>query len=117
MRRWLAVLPDDVVRVRPVLSVGFAGALLAVGELEGRRGPPAGRRAVAGRGGYRSGIPPAEAGDAPAEMVVVDDEQFRRLPVMIELYRAALALARGDVLGAVTHAQRALRSFRLRTNT
>ncbi len=33
----------------------------------------------------------------PAEMVVVDDEEFRRLPAMIELYRAALALARGDV--------------------
>ena len=35
VRGWLEVLPDEVVRVRPVLSVGFAGALLAGGELEG----------------------------------------------------------------------------------
>src|SRR5271165_4797591 len=31
----LGVLPDDVVRVRPVLSVHFAGALLSGGEFEG----------------------------------------------------------------------------------
>ena len=35
VRGWLEVLPDEVVRVRPVLSVGFAGALLLTGELEG----------------------------------------------------------------------------------
>ena len=29
LRGWLEALPDDVVRVRPVLSVYFAGALLA----------------------------------------------------------------------------------------
>ena len=32
---WLKALPDELVRVRPVLSVGYAGALLASGELEG----------------------------------------------------------------------------------
>jgi hypothetical protein len=41
-------------------------------------------------------------------MVVVDDEEFRRLPAMIELYRAALALARGDGPGTVRHARRVL---------
>jgi LuxR family maltose regulon positive regulatory protein len=41
-------------------------------------------------------------------MVVVDDEEFRRLPAEIELYRAALALTRGDVPGTVRHARRAL---------
>ena len=41
-------------------------------------------------------------------MVVVDDEEFRRLPGIIEVYRAALALARGDVLDTVRHARRAL---------
>jgi LuxR family maltose regulon positive regulatory protein len=35
---WLELLPDEVVRVRPVLRVGFAGALLARGELEGVEG-------------------------------------------------------------------------------
>jgi len=41
-------------------------------------------------------------------MVVVDDEEFRRLPATIEVYRAALALALGDVPGTVRHARRAL---------
>ena len=35
VRRWLEELPDDVVRVRPVLSVTFAGALLMTDEIEG----------------------------------------------------------------------------------
>ena len=38
VRGWLEALPDEVVRVRPVLSVAVAGALLAVGELEGVEG-------------------------------------------------------------------------------
>jgi hypothetical protein len=47
IRGWLDAIPGDVVRVRPVLAVGFIGALMAVGSSR-RRGPAAGRRAVAG---------------------------------------------------------------------
>src|SRR5437764_11068721 len=32
---WLRALPDELVHVRPVLSVGYAGALLVSGEFEG----------------------------------------------------------------------------------
>ena len=107
MLGWLAALPDEVVRVRPVLTVGFAGALLAVGELDGVeaacRTPSGGWTRLTGRDRA------SEPRSPPAEMVVVDDAEFRRLPGMVELYRAALALAGGDVLGTVTHAQRALR--------
>ncbi len=104
VRGWLEVLPDEVVRVRPVLSVHFAGALLARGELEGVEG----RLRDAER--WLDGAAGAGAGSqAPAaEMVVVDDEEFRRLPAGIEVYRAAQALARGDVPGTVRHAGRAL---------
>jgi ATP/maltotriose-dependent transcriptional regulator MalT len=45
---------------------------------------------------------------APAEMVVVNEEEYRRLPGTIETYRAALALARGEPRDAVRHAKRAL---------
>ncbi len=38
---------------------------------------------------------------APAEMVVADEEEYRRLPAAIEVYRAALALARGEPPGTV----------------
>jgi LuxR family maltose regulon positive regulatory protein len=101
---WLELLPDEVVRVRPVLSVGFAGALLAGGEFEGVEARlREAERWLGGATGSRRGS------QAPAaEMVVVDDAEFRRLPAEIELYRAALAMARGDGPGTVRHARRAL---------
>src|SRR3984957_3587585 len=98
LRGWLKALPDAVIRVRPVLSVGYAGALLAVGEFE----------AVEGwlRDAERW-LDPTRAG-TPAPMVVVDEEEYRRLPAGIELYRAALAMARGDARGTIRHARRAI---------
>jgi LuxR family transcriptional regulator, maltose regulon positive regulatory protein len=100
---WLELLPDEVVRVRPVLSVGFAGTLLAGGEYEGVEARL--RDAERWLGGA-TGI--GEGSRAPAAMVVVDDAEFRRLPAEIELYRAAQALVRGDRPGTVRHARRAL---------
>ena len=100
---WLELLPDEVVRVRPVLSVGFAGALLAGGVFEGVEARL--RDAEQWLDGT-TGI--GQGSQAPAaEMVVVDDAEFRRLPAEIELYRAAQALARGDGPGTVRHARRA----------
>ena len=104
VRGWLEVIPDEVVRVRPVLSVGFAGALLSVGEFEGVEARLRdAERWLDTTTGIRQG-PQAP----PAEMVVVDDDEFRRLPAEIEVYRAALALVRGDGPGTVRHARRAL---------
>ena len=104
VRGWLELLPDEVVRVRPVLSVHFAGELLARGELEGVEA----RLRDAERWlDTTAGI--CQGPQAPsAEMVVVDDDEFRRLPAGIEVYRAALAMARGDVPGTVRHARRTL---------
>jgi LuxR family transcriptional regulator, maltose regulon positive regulatory protein len=103
LRGWLKALPDEVVRVRPVLSVGLAGALLAVGEFEGveERLRDAERCLGAATGTGAGSLGPA------AEMAV-DDEEFRRVPAGIELYRSALAMARGDVRGTVRHARRAI---------
>jgi LuxR family transcriptional regulator, maltose regulon positive regulatory protein len=103
-RRWLEALPGEVVRVRPVLSVHFAGALLITGELEGveDRLRDAERwldATTALHDGPRA---------RPAEMVVADEEEYRRLPAAIEVYRAALALGLGDPVGTVRHARRAL---------
>ena len=90
---WLKALPDELVRFRPVLSVAYAYALFGSGEL----------------GGVEPRLRDAERWlDTPAEMrarpespatgmVVVDEEEFRRLPGMIALLRAAQALARGDM--------------------
>ncbi len=101
---WLQALPDEVVRGRPVLMVGFVGALLLRG---------------GGVDGIAARLRDAEQWltDAKSEkagpsagltgMVVVDEAQFRGLPGRIELYRAALALATGDVPGTIWHARRA----------
>ena len=40
--------------------------------------------------------------------IVYDEEEFRRLPAQVEVYRAALALLAGDIGGTRTHAQGAL---------
>src|SRR5207245_11462284 len=94
----------EVVRVRPVLGVYFAGALLVSGELEGVEGRlrDAERWLEPMTGDRKEPQVPS------AEMVVTDEEEYRRLPGTIELYRAGLALARSDIPGAVRHAQRAL---------
>jgi LuxR family maltose regulon positive regulatory protein len=103
VRGWLEVLPDDVVQVRPVLSATFAGALLITGELEGVE-----RRLQDAARWLNTAADPGQGSPAPpGEMVVADEEEYRRLPAVIEVYRAALALARGDVPGTVRHARRA----------
>jgi LuxR family transcriptional regulator, maltose regulon positive regulatory protein len=104
VRAWLEMIPDELVRVRPVLSVGFAGALLTGGELEGVEGRLRdAERWLDPATGAREG-----SQSPPAEMVVADEEGFRSLPGTIEMYRAGQALARGDSLGTVRHARRAL---------
>lgn len=35
LRGWIEALPDDLIRVRPVISVAYAGVLLLSGEFEG----------------------------------------------------------------------------------
>ena len=97
---WLKALPDEVVRVRPMLSFAVAGALLTGGEPEEveARLRDAERWLATGEGS----LAPSD------EMVVADEEEYRRLPGAIELYRSAVALVRGDVPGTVRHARRTL---------
>ncbi len=91
IRGWLDRIPDDVVRFRPVLAIGFVGALMAGNEFAGVE-----ERL---RGAERW----LEPADQP-EMVVVDRPGLARLPGAIQMYRAALALLRGDVSATHRHA-------------
>ena len=95
MRRWLDALPEDVFRVRPVLSVGYVGALMANGELQDVEALLAGAERWLGT-------------TTSAEMVVADESEFRRLPSAIAMYRAAQAQILGDTEGTLAHAHRAL---------
>jgi LuxR family maltose regulon positive regulatory protein len=100
---WLRALPDAQLRHRPVLSVWYAHALLAGGELAGVEGrlQDAERWLDTPAAGH-------ERPAAPAGMVVVDEAEFRRLPGRIAVARAGQALARGDVAATVHHARRVL---------
>ena len=101
---WLKALPDEVVRVRPMLSFAVAGALVTGGEPEEVEV----RLRDAGRWLQEAAATGEGSLARPGEMVVADEEEYRRLPGAIELYRSALALVRGDVPGTVRHAQRTL---------
>jgi LuxR family transcriptional regulator, maltose regulon positive regulatory protein len=104
LRQWLEALPDELLRVRPVLSNAYAGSLLVRGEVDGveERLRDAERWLPA----------PNETLDGPADrsgsMVVVDEAAFRRLPGSIAVHRAGQALILGDAAGTVAHARRAL---------
>jgi LuxR family maltose regulon positive regulatory protein len=93
---WLKAIPDELVRLRPVLSYWYASISMSCGEL----------------GGVEPRLRDAERWlDTTADtaaMVVVDEAEFRRLPGMIAIIRAGLALARGDMPETVKNARRVL---------
>ncbi|MFL6167859.1 MAG: LuxR C-terminal-related transcriptional regulator [Ornithinibacter sp.] len=94
IRGWVQALPADVVQDRPVLAVGFIGALAASNEFDSldRRLTDV-ERLLAG---------------PPADLVVADTAALARVPGAVQTYRAALALVSGDLGGTVRHAELAL---------
>lgn len=107
---WLKALPDELVRFRPVLSVAYAFALFGSGELEAVEARL--RDAERWLDTVDLADPMADMRSQPkspaAGMVIVDKEEFRRLPGMIALLRAAHALTLGDMPETVKNARRVL---------
>jgi LuxR family transcriptional regulator, maltose regulon positive regulatory protein len=101
---WLKALPNELVHYRPVLSVDYAYALFGGGELEAVEA----RLLDAERWLDTTADMHARPESLAEGMVVVDEDEFRRLPGMIALLRAAQALARGDMPEAVKNARRVL---------
>jgi LuxR family maltose regulon positive regulatory protein len=101
---WVRALPDELVRARPVLSVGVAWAFLNDGELE------AGEAWLRDAERWLDTTPgmPERLQASLAEMVVADEDQFRSLPASIAKARAYIAQALGDSPGTVKYARRAL---------
>ncbi|MFD0578272.1 LuxR C-terminal-related transcriptional regulator [Dactylosporangium darangshiense] len=95
IRGWGDALPDAVVQRRPVLAAGLAGAMMAGGDFEG----------VEERLGDVERLLAAPGAEA---MVVADAEGLDRLPGAIAMYRAALALARGDLGATLGNARLAI---------
>jgi LuxR family maltose regulon positive regulatory protein len=91
---WIKDFPDDVVRDRPVLAIGFVGALMSSNEfadVEQRL------REVERQ------LPAIEA-----RIAAGDDGGVTRLPSAVELYRAGMALVTGDLGSTHRHAQQAI---------
>jgi LuxR family maltose regulon positive regulatory protein len=102
IRDWLAALPADLVRRRPLLALFAGWSRLSEGDFDGVEAWL--DAAEAGRDTPLSTIPTAgtlagAAGEREAEI--------RSLPAMAAVYRASVAQARGDVDGTVAHARRA----------
>ncbi len=98
---WVKALPDDLIRARPVVSVGYVWALLNGGELEASEA----RLRDAERW-----LKPADqqTENSPAKMVVVDEVEFRSLPASIASARAYRALALGDIPATKVYARQTL---------
>ncbi len=102
IRAWLDVIPDEVVRARPVLAIGLIGVLMAANEFDGidERLRDVERRLAAS-----DRTDPEVPGGA---LIVVDGKELSRLPGVIEMSRAGLAMVSGDLPGTLRHARLAM---------
>jgi LuxR family transcriptional regulator, maltose regulon positive regulatory protein len=101
---WVKALPDVLIRTRPVLSVGYAWALLDGGELEASEA-----RLQDAERWLAPAADLSERSELPsAAMTVVDEAQFRSLPATIATARAYRSLALADIPGTVKYARQAL---------
>lgn len=106
---WVKALPEDLVYAHPVISVGYAWALLGSGELEASEA----RLRDAERWLEPAGM---QADDSSVKtypkrsrkMIVVDEAEFRSLPASIAAARAYRALALGDIPGTKMYARQTL---------
>ena len=106
-RTWLdrvRALPDDIVRVRPVLDMGYAWALLNNGELEAAEPRLRDVEQWLEAAANETDRP----ADSPTTMVVTDRTRFLSLASELASARVYLSQALGEVPGTVEHAKRAL---------
>jgi LuxR family maltose regulon positive regulatory protein len=101
---WLKALPDELVRLRPVLSTEYALVSMSCGENESVEPRLRDAERWLDTTADRRARPESPA----AGMVVVDEEEFRRVPGMIALIRAGQALGWGDMPETVKNARQAL---------
>ncbi|WP_350002315.1 LuxR C-terminal-related transcriptional regulator [Pseudarthrobacter sp. WHRI 8279] len=98
MLAWLTALPDKVIRSRPLLSVFYAWRMLVSGDLDAVE--PWLRAA-------EQGLEAAAEGPRDSAPTSIRGQELRMLPSTIEMYRASLAQARGDVSATAHHAREA----------
>ena len=105
---WLKVLPDEVVRVRPVLCFAYAFSSMSCGENESVESRLRDAERWFNTGEQPESLSAGTPLERSREMVVADQEEFRRLPGLIALTRGGQALGRGDMPETVKNARQAL---------
>jgi LuxR family transcriptional regulator, maltose regulon positive regulatory protein len=100
---WLKTVPEALLRNRPVLCNLYAGALMQTGEMEGVE-----TWLLAAERWLPSAHEGREQVEFPPGMVVMDQEEFRRLPGYVAMHRAGQALMLGRVEETIKHALRVL---------
>lgn len=93
LRTWLEALPDGLYADRPVLAMALIGARMATGSIDGLEP----LLAIIDSWANRTEAP-----------VVFDEDAYRRLPAMVAVHRAGLALLAGDTDATMRHARRVL---------
>ena len=94
MRSWLTQLPPAVLAKRPVLASEFIGALMSTNSFED----------VGGRLDALEEYLDA----APDTVVIRNQAEWRRLPAVLAMHRAAFALVKGDHDATIANADTAL---------
>jgi LuxR family maltose regulon positive regulatory protein len=94
---WLKELPDELFQNHLVLNVNYAGTLLQTGQFDG---------VEARLRDIEQWLATPE--DIRFRPVYVGEEDFQRLPSSVAMYRAAIALAQGDLVNAMNHARKVL---------
>jgi len=110
---WAKALPDDLIRVHPVICLGYAWALLNSGELEASEvWLREAERWLEPRENSSTQTCPESFDSAQDKlrrrMVVVDEAEFRSLPASIAGARAYRALALGDISNTKVYARQTL---------
>ncbi|MGY1680553.1 LuxR C-terminal-related transcriptional regulator [Geodermatophilus sp. SYSU D01176] len=105
LRHWFRQLPEHVLRNRPVLRAGYAGAILVHGELDGVE------EHLRDAERWLDSLAPADAAPqdtTPAATPTEDPALVRAVRSQVAVYRAAQARVTGDLAGTMTHAQRVI---------
>jgi len=100
VRSWLKMLPDSLIRARPILSVAYALVLLNAGQPE--------RIETYLQDAERDLAQLAQAGSPEAQRIAANEVQYRFLPASIANARAYRAQALGDFASTIAHAQQAM---------
>ncbi len=100
LRDWLRALPPDLVRRRALLATFMGWSRLSEGDLDGAT-------TWLDDAEQALELPQIEVAGRDPESARAREEELRLLPVTIEVYRASLAHARGDLEQSVAHSRRA----------